>query len=96
MNDAGLADVNGDGLLAVVRRADSPRTNKYTQSSETLYFNKMWTLHTDSGNSVYGGQTAKNIYLGDHLGSTIEKENEIREELNLELRKETNNDPVKY
>ena len=25
----------------------------------------MWTLHTDSGNNVYGGQTAKNIYLGD-------------------------------
>ena len=38
---------------------------KYTQNSETLYFNKMWTLHTDSGNSVYGGQTAKNICLGD-------------------------------
>ena len=25
----------------------------------------MWTLHTDSGNNIYGGQTAKNIYLGD-------------------------------
>ena len=25
----------------------------------------MWTLHTDSGNSVYGGQSAKNIYLGE-------------------------------
>ena len=37
------------------------RSNKYTQSSETLYFNKMWTLHTDSGNNIYGGQTAKNI-----------------------------------
>ncbi len=44
---------------------DGQRSNKYTQSSETLYFNKMWTLHTDSGNNVYGGQTAKNIYLGD-------------------------------
>ena len=41
------------------------RSNKYTQSSETLYFNKMWTLHTDSGNNIYGGQTAKNIYLGE-------------------------------
>ncbi|MGN0729178.1 hypothetical protein [Treponema sp.] len=41
------------------------RSNKYTANSETLYFNKMWTLHTDSGNSVYGGQTAKNIYLGE-------------------------------
>lgn len=44
---------------------DGQRSNKYTQSSETLYFNKMWTLHTDSGNSVYGGQSAKNIYLGE-------------------------------
>ena len=25
----------------------------------------MWTHHTDSGNNGYGGQTAKNIYLGD-------------------------------
>lgn len=25
----------------------------------------MWTFHTDSGNNVYGGQTAKNIYLGE-------------------------------
>ena len=25
----------------------------------------MWTHHTDSGNSIYGGQTAKNIYLGE-------------------------------
>ena len=25
----------------------------------------MWTLHTDSGNNVYGGQSAKNIYLGE-------------------------------
>ena len=25
----------------------------------------MWTLHTDSGNNVYGGQSVKNIYLGD-------------------------------
>ena len=25
----------------------------------------MWTLHTDSGNALYGGQYAKNIYLGD-------------------------------
>ena len=25
----------------------------------------MWTLHTDSGNNIYGGQSAKNIYLGE-------------------------------
>lgn len=50
---------------AYVYGQDGQRSNKYTQSSETLYFNKMWTLHTDSGNNVYGGQTAKNIYLGE-------------------------------
>ena len=44
---------------------DGQRSNKYTANSETLYFNKMWTLHTDSGNSIYGGQYAKNIYLGE-------------------------------
>ena len=44
---------------------DGERSNKYTEKSETLYFNKMWTLHTDSGNATHGGQTAKNIYLGD-------------------------------
>ena len=50
---------------AYIYGQDGQRSNKYTQSSETLYFNKMWTLHTDSGNNVYGGQTAKNIYLGE-------------------------------
>ncbi|MBS7309628.1 MAG: RHS repeat-associated core domain-containing protein [Treponema sp.] len=25
----------------------------------------MWTLHIDNGNSVYGGQYAKNVYLGE-------------------------------
>ncbi|MDD7416390.1 MAG: RHS repeat-associated core domain-containing protein, partial [Spirochaetales bacterium] len=44
---------------------DGQRSNKYTANSETLYFNKMWTLHVDSGNSYYGGQNAKNIYLGE-------------------------------
>lgn len=44
---------------------DGQRSNKYTEHNETLYFNKMWTLHTDSGNNNHGGQYAKNIYLGD-------------------------------
>ena len=50
---------------AYIYGQDGQRSNKYTQNSETLYFNKMWTLHTDSGNNVYGGQSAKNIYLGE-------------------------------
>ena len=62
---------------------DGQRTNKYTARSETLCFNKMWTLHTDSGNSVYGGQNAKNIYLGDTRIVTklaSPRENTIHEE----------------
>ena len=60
-----ISSVDSSYNTAYVYGQDGQRSNKYTQNSETLYFNKMWTLHTDSGNSVYGGQTAKNIYLGD-------------------------------
>ena len=60
-----ISSVDSNYNTAYVYGQDGQRTNKYTQNSETLYFNKMWTLHTDSGNSVYGGQTSKNIYLGE-------------------------------
>ena len=60
-----VSSVDDSYSTAYVHGQDGQRSNKYTQNSETLYFNKMWTLHTDSGNNVYGGQTAKNIYLGD-------------------------------
>ena len=60
-----ISSVDSSYNTAYVYGQDGQRSNKYTQNSETLYFNKMWTLHTDSGNNVYGGQTAKNIYLGD-------------------------------
>ena len=60
-----ISSVDSNYSTAYVYGQDGQRSNKYTQSSETLYFNKMWTLHTDSGNNVYGGQTAKNIYLGE-------------------------------
>ncbi len=60
-----ISSVDSSYSTAYVYGQDGQRSNKYTASSETLYFNKMWTLHTDSGNSVYGGQTAKNIYLGE-------------------------------
>ena len=60
-----VSSVDANYNTAYVYGQDGQRTNKYTQSSETLYFNKMWTHHTDSGNNVYGGQTAKNIYLGE-------------------------------
>ena len=60
-----VSSVDSSYNTAYVYGQDGQRSNKYTQNSETLYFNKMWTLHTDSGNNIYGGQTAKNIYLGD-------------------------------
>ncbi len=60
-----ISSVDDNYSTSYVYGQDGQRTNKYTSSSETLYFNKMWTLHTDSGNSSTGGQYSKNIYLGD-------------------------------
>ena len=60
-----VSSVDDNYSTAYVYGQDGQRSNKYTANSETLYFNRMWTHHTDNGNSVYGGQTAKNIYLGD-------------------------------
>ena len=60
-----VSSVDDNYSTAYIYGQDGQRSNKYTQNSETLYFNKMWTHHTDSGNNVYGGQTAKNIYLGE-------------------------------
>lgn len=59
----GSADANY--TTTYVYGQDGQRSNKYTKNSETLYFNKMWTHRTDSGLKMYGGQTAKNIYLGE-------------------------------
>ena len=59
----GSADANY--TTTYVYGQDGQRSNKYTKNSETLYFNKMWTHRTDSALKVYGGQTAKNIYLGE-------------------------------
>ena len=60
-----ISSVDANYSTAYVYGQDGQRSNKYTANSETLYFNKMWILHTDSGNSIYGGQTSKNIYLGE-------------------------------
>ena len=60
-----VSSVDDNYSTAYVYGQDGQRSNKYTANSETLYFNKMWTHHTDSGNNIYGGQTAKNIYLGE-------------------------------
>ncbi|MEE3314144.1 MAG: toxin TcdB middle/N-terminal domain-containing protein [Treponema sp.] len=60
-----INSVDANYSTSYVYGQDGQRSNKYTASSETLYFNKMWTLHTDSGNIASGGQYAKNVYLGD-------------------------------
>ncbi len=44
---------------------DGQRAAKYTAQSEALYFNKMWSHHTDGGNAYLGGHNIKNIYLGE-------------------------------
>ena len=64
---------------------DGQRAAKYTAQSETLYYNKMWTLHTDGGNSHLGGEYAKNVYLGEtRIVTKLVSANEIRvwEEVN--------------
>lgn len=64
---------------------DGQRAAKYTAQSETLYFNKMWSHHTDGGNSHLGGEYAKNFYLGEtRIVTKLVSANEIRawEEVN--------------
>ena len=60
-----ILSIDANYTTSYIYSQDGERTNKYTSSSETLYFNKMWSLHTDAGNSIHGGQFAKNVYLGD-------------------------------
>ena len=60
-----ISSVDANNDTAYLYGQDGQRSHKYTQEAETLYFNKMWTVHTDNGNSIYGGQSAKNIYLGE-------------------------------
>ena len=60
-----VLSVDANYTTSYIYSQDGERTNKYTSSSETLYFNKMWSLHTDAGNSIHGGQYAKNVYLGE-------------------------------
>ncbi|WP_407427401.1 toxin TcdB middle/N-terminal domain-containing protein [Treponema sp.] len=60
-----IASADSSYTVSYVYSESGERTNKYTLSSETLYFNKMWTLHTDAGNATEGGQTSKHIYLGE-------------------------------
>ncbi|MGN0729688.1 RHS repeat domain-containing protein [Treponema sp.] len=45
-----ISSVDANYNTAYVYGQDGQRSNKYTANSETLYFNKMWTLHTESYN----------------------------------------------
>ena len=64
-NEKNLMTSSVDNSVKYGFDADGQRAFKYTLSSETLYFSKMWTLHTDAGNATEGGQTSKHIYLGE-------------------------------
>ncbi len=60
-----VSSVDANYTTSYIYSEGGERTNKYTASGETLYFNRMWTLHTDAGNRIHGGQYAKNVYLGE-------------------------------
>ena len=60
-----IASSDTSYTVSYVYSQDGRRTNKYTSFSETLYFNKMWSSHTDAGNVTEGGQSSKHIYLGE-------------------------------
>ena len=68
---------------------DSPYEIPLQNGKRKKYSTKEILLHELVGHAIPR-------MLGETKGSAIEKENEIRRELNLELRKETYNDPVKY
>ena len=53
----------GNTVVGYVYGEDGNRTNKYSSSGETVYFNNLWTWH-DAKSLGSGGQTSKNIYLG--------------------------------
>ena len=48
-----------------VYNSNDERVAKYTDRSETLYFNNFWSWHTDPANIYSQGQLSKHIYLGD-------------------------------
>ena len=56
-----------DGLYTTyyVYNNEGDRVAKYTELSETLYFNKFWSWHIDPANAFAGGQLSKHIFLGD-------------------------------
>ena len=56
-----------DGLYTTyyVYNNEGDRVAKYTERSETLYFNKFWSWHIDPANAFAGGQLSKHIFLGD-------------------------------
>lgn len=58
-----VESIDSSADVHYVYGADGQRTVKYTSASETVYFNRMWTWHEDSG--IYYGQYGKNIYLGE-------------------------------
>ena len=64
-NEKNLMTSSVDNSVKYGFDADGQRAFKYTLSSETLYFSKMWSLHTDAGNATEGGQSSKHIYLGE-------------------------------
>ena len=75
-----VSSVDDSYSTAYIYGQDGQRSNKYTQNLETLYFNKMWTLHTDSGKQCLR-RTDRQEYLS--WGHTNCNEIKFRHKSNL-------------
>ena len=51
--------------VSFVYGEDGKRTNKYTDITETLYFNSFWTYYIDGSTKTRGGAVSKHIFLGE-------------------------------
>ncbi|MBR4790546.1 MAG: hypothetical protein IK024_06610, partial [Treponema sp.] len=50
---------------------DGKRTNKYTDITETLYFNSFWSYYIDGSTRSRGGAVSKHIFLGETRLATV-------------------------
>ncbi len=60
-----IKSVDNTVEVSFVYGEDGKRTNKYTSTSETLYFNSFWTYNNDGSTSFKGGAVSKHIFLGE-------------------------------
>ena len=72
-----IKSVDNTITVSFVYGEDGNRTNKYTSTSETLFFNTYWTYYNDGSTSFKGGAVSKHIFLGQtRLATAINDYNE--------------------